>query len=85
MSTATIRSKDATADARVGKVDMKLEVITIPVSDVDRAKEFYGVSAGGSTPTSATAVNARSSSRLRAPSARFTWERMRPDPPRASS
>ena len=25
----------------VGGVDMKLEVVTIPVSDVDRAKEFY--------------------------------------------
>jgi catechol 2,3-dioxygenase-like lactoylglutathione lyase family enzyme len=42
MSTTAIRSKDSTADARVGQVDMKLEVITIPVSDVDRAKEFYG-------------------------------------------
>jgi catechol 2,3-dioxygenase-like lactoylglutathione lyase family enzyme len=42
MSTTATRSKDATADARVGQVDMKLEVITIPVSDVDRAKEFYG-------------------------------------------
>ncbi|HEU4682786.1 MAG TPA: VOC family protein, partial [Gemmatimonadales bacterium] len=41
MSTTAIRSKDATADARVGQVDLKLEVITIPVSDVDRAKEFY--------------------------------------------
>src|SRR5215813_4775667 len=26
----------------VAKVDMKLEVVVIPVSDVDRAKEFYG-------------------------------------------
>ena len=34
-----------------------------------------GVSDGGSTPTSATAVTARSSSLLRAPSARFTSER----------
>ena len=42
MSTTAIRSKDATTDPRVGQVDMKLEVITIPVSDVDRAKEFYG-------------------------------------------
>ena len=25
----------------VGTVDMKLEVVTLPVSDVDRAKEFY--------------------------------------------
>jgi len=42
MSTTAIRSKDATTDARVGKVDMKLDIVVIPVSDVDRAKEFYG-------------------------------------------
>ena len=30
------------SDGRVATVDMKLEVIVIPVSDVDRAKEFYG-------------------------------------------
>jgi len=42
MSTTATRSQDTTTDARVGKVAMKLEVITIPVSDVDRAKEFYG-------------------------------------------
>jgi catechol 2,3-dioxygenase-like lactoylglutathione lyase family enzyme len=36
-----VRSKDATKDARVGTVATKLEVIVIPVSDVDRAKEFY--------------------------------------------
>ena len=35
-----IARKDANAD-RVGQVDLKLEVITLPVSDVDRAKEFY--------------------------------------------
>ena len=34
-------------------VDMKFEIVVIPVSDVDRAKEFYGSSGGGSTPTSA--------------------------------
>jgi len=28
-------------DASVGKVDMKLEVDVIPVSDVDRSKAFY--------------------------------------------
>jgi catechol 2,3-dioxygenase-like lactoylglutathione lyase family enzyme len=28
-------------DARVGQVDLKLEIQVIPVSDVDRAKEFY--------------------------------------------
>ena len=42
MSTTATRSNDATAGARVGKVALKLEVVTIPVSDVDRAKEFYG-------------------------------------------
>jgi catechol 2,3-dioxygenase-like lactoylglutathione lyase family enzyme len=41
MSTTAIRSQDATSDVQVGKVDMKLEVVVIPVSDVDRAKEFY--------------------------------------------
>ena len=38
MSTDEVRSNDA-ARARV---DMKLEIVVIPVSDVDRAKEFYG-------------------------------------------
>jgi catechol 2,3-dioxygenase-like lactoylglutathione lyase family enzyme len=28
-------------EASVGRVDMKFEVVVIPVSDVDRAKEFY--------------------------------------------
>jgi catechol 2,3-dioxygenase-like lactoylglutathione lyase family enzyme len=30
------------AELEKGQVDMKLEVVVIPVSDVDRAKEFYG-------------------------------------------
>ena len=34
------RSNDA-RDVSVARVDMKLEVIVIPVSDVDRAEEFY--------------------------------------------
>ena len=41
MSTTATRSQNATADARVGQVDMKLEVVTIPVSDVERATTFY--------------------------------------------
>jgi catechol 2,3-dioxygenase-like lactoylglutathione lyase family enzyme len=41
MTTSAIRSEDAAAETRVGPVDLKLEVITIPVSDVNRAKEFY--------------------------------------------
>jgi catechol 2,3-dioxygenase-like lactoylglutathione lyase family enzyme len=40
-STIEIRSKEQTGAASVAGVDMKLEVIVIPVSDVDRAKEFY--------------------------------------------
>jgi len=75
MSTTAIASKDASADARGGRVDMKLEVITIPVSDLDRAKQFYVGLGGGSTPTSATAAPACSSSPLRAHRARSTSER----------
>jgi catechol 2,3-dioxygenase-like lactoylglutathione lyase family enzyme len=41
MSTTAVPRKDATRDASVGKVAMQLEVVTIPVSDVDRAKAFY--------------------------------------------
>jgi catechol 2,3-dioxygenase-like lactoylglutathione lyase family enzyme len=42
MSTTEVRTDDATSGASVGKVDLKLEAVVIPVSDVDRAKEFYG-------------------------------------------
>ena len=38
---STTAAQTAGPDARVGKVDMKLEVDVIPVSDVDRAKQFY--------------------------------------------
>ncbi len=38
MSTNEMRTNDAT----VVRFDMKFEVVVIPVSDVDRAKEFYG-------------------------------------------
>jgi catechol 2,3-dioxygenase-like lactoylglutathione lyase family enzyme len=41
MSTTDTRSQDATGGASIGNVDMKLEVLTIPVSDVERATEFY--------------------------------------------
>ena len=36
----TVIERDAAPSA--GTVDMKLEVVVIPVSDVDRAKRFYG-------------------------------------------
>jgi catechol 2,3-dioxygenase-like lactoylglutathione lyase family enzyme len=39
MSTTEVHN--AGRDAAVGKVDMKLEVQIVPVSDVDRSKEFY--------------------------------------------
>ena len=41
MTTSAIRTQGAAPDARVGQVDLKLEVIPIPVSDIDRAKAFY--------------------------------------------
>ena len=41
-ATHEIQANDAAMDASVAKVDMKLEIVVIPVSDVDRAKEFYG-------------------------------------------
>jgi catechol 2,3-dioxygenase-like lactoylglutathione lyase family enzyme len=40
MSTTEDRTSQASG-ANVGHLDMKLEVVTIPISDVDRAKEFY--------------------------------------------
>jgi catechol 2,3-dioxygenase-like lactoylglutathione lyase family enzyme len=39
MSSKPVRVNGATS---VASVDMKVEVVVIPVSDVDRAKEFYG-------------------------------------------
>ena len=42
MSTTKVRSDGASEIASVKNADMKLEVVVIPVSDVDRAKEFYG-------------------------------------------
>src|SRR5215467_7157612 len=42
MSTTEVRPDNATGKAVAAKVDMKFEIVVIPVSDVDRAKEFYG-------------------------------------------
>jgi catechol 2,3-dioxygenase-like lactoylglutathione lyase family enzyme len=41
MGTTAIRNKDASTNGRVNKVAMKLEVVVLPVADVERAKEFY--------------------------------------------
>jgi len=42
MSNAQIRSEPVVETLPTGTVDMKLEVVVLPVSDVDRAKRFYG-------------------------------------------
>jgi catechol 2,3-dioxygenase-like lactoylglutathione lyase family enzyme len=42
MATASaINNNEPTTNVNPARVDMKLEVVIIPVSDVDRAKEFY--------------------------------------------
>jgi len=41
MSTTQLDNERAVAAPRTATVDMKLEVVVIPVSDVDRAKRFY--------------------------------------------
>ena len=43
MSASEDRSIDASGTASVGTVDLKLEVVVIPVLDVDRAKAFYSL------------------------------------------
>src|SRR6202020_3247 len=40
-TTYEIQANDDASEASVAKVDMKFEIVVIPVSDVDRAKEFY--------------------------------------------
>lgn len=40
-ATYEVQANDAASEAKVAKVDMKFEIVVIPVSDVDRAKEFY--------------------------------------------
>ena len=42
MSNAATLRKPAVDTSHAGTMDMKLEVVVIPVSDVDRAKRFYG-------------------------------------------
>ena len=40
-ATYETQANDAASEASVAKVDMKFEIVVIPVSDVDRAKELY--------------------------------------------
>ena len=42
MSATEVRSESANETTKSRWVDMKLEVVVIPVADVDRAKRFYG-------------------------------------------
>ena len=42
MSGIHVRSETAVEAPKARSVDMKLEILVIPVSDVDRAKRFYG-------------------------------------------
>jgi catechol 2,3-dioxygenase-like lactoylglutathione lyase family enzyme len=42
MSSTQVRTEAAIETPKTRRVDMKLEVVVIPVSDVDRAKRFYG-------------------------------------------
>jgi len=41
MSGTDVNTDTSTETPEVGTIDMKLEVVTLPVSDVDRAKGFY--------------------------------------------
>lgn len=41
MSAKPVRVSDVTSNAGAARVDMKFEIVVIPVSDIDRAKEFY--------------------------------------------
>src|SRR5213083_1562145 len=42
MSSTQVSNEHATQIPSPAKVDLKLEIVVIPVSDVDRAKRFYG-------------------------------------------
>ena len=41
MATVSAISNESTTTPTPATIDMKLEVVIIPVADVDRAKEFY--------------------------------------------
>ena len=54
MSSTQMSTEHATQIPTAATVDLKIEVVVIPVSDVDRAKRFYESLGGGWTPISAT-------------------------------
>jgi len=41
MSSKPIPTKDSRSESKPKPIDMKFEIVVLPVSDVDRAKEFY--------------------------------------------
>jgi catechol 2,3-dioxygenase-like lactoylglutathione lyase family enzyme len=41
MSNIDVTTSSSTEAPEIGTIDMKLEVVTLPVADVDRAKSFY--------------------------------------------
>ncbi|HLN16307.1 MAG TPA: VOC family protein [Acidimicrobiales bacterium] len=41
MSSSGVTAETSSETPEVGAIDMQLEVVTLPVSDVDRAKRFY--------------------------------------------
>ena len=41
MSSIDVRSETSSRSSEAGPMNMKLEVVVVPVSDVDRAKRFY--------------------------------------------
>lgn len=53
MSSTQVSREKATEASGAAGVPLRLEVVVIPVTDIDRAKSFYGARGGGSTPTSA--------------------------------
>ena len=40
-ATYETQANDATSETNIATINMKFEIVVIPVSDVDRAKEFY--------------------------------------------
>ena len=52
--------KDATNDARAARMDTKLEIVVIPVSDISGQKNFIRASGGASTPTTITVATSES-------------------------
>ena len=87
MSSTETRNQGETATRSAGTVDMKLEVVVIPVSDVDRAKAFYAGLGWRLDADFASATASGSSSSRRpardARSVRHGLTRPRPARPRA--